>query len=144
MAGLILALCFLPQTDTPLPQWLVLFVCLGTSRIPALREGLGSTKDLAMALPYLVIALVALARFSSGDLRALGAEAAAATLLLASVSGMVSAGISRSRWRFAITTLPILAAMTFAWSLDRPVSVAAGELVLALLLGSATRGRRPT
>ena len=141
LTGLILAFAFAPPTDEPLPPWLVILLCLGASRVPSLYEGLSAARDLELTLPFVAIALLGLGRFASGGLLALGAETCAAALLLASATGFVAALGSPTRWRLALASLPLLAALTFAWSLDRPFPVSSGELVLALLLATATRGR---
>jgi len=141
MAGLVMAFAFAPPTDEPLPPWLVILLCLGASRVPSLYEGLSAARDLELTLPFLAIALVGLARFSSGGLLALGTETGAAALLLASATAFVAALGSPTRWRLALASLPLLAAMAFGWSIDLVFPVASGELVLALLLATATRGR---
>ncbi|HUX37509.1 MAG TPA: hypothetical protein VMV44_06355 [Rectinemataceae bacterium] len=138
------ALLLLPLPERPLAAWMVLFPVLAASRIVSLRERLSGLEDLLASLPFLALAIVGLYRFSPGPILPVSLEALTAIILIAMVPSLLPPGRSRGRWALGISTLPLLGLLAFVWSLDRPLEIASSQLILALLIGSATRGRRPT
>ena len=135
------ALLLLPLPERPLAPWMVLLPVLAASRIVSLRERLSGLEDFLAALPFLALASVGLYRLSPASCIPGSVEALASIILLAAVPVLLPKDPTRGRWALGFSTLPLLGLMVFVWSLDRPLKAAAVQLILALLVGSAARGR---